>query len=964
MVRTPRLTAWLGLAALLLVATSSAQAQLTGLWEFDNAGNLGLATVGNDLVFSGDAPTHSASLADDFANSLSGVITTAAATNANRIQATHGISPNGGGSFVNRYTIVTDIFSPVGSRDSWRTIYQTSTSNSNDGEYFIRPENNLMGVGDLGYSSSEIDETAWTRLVLSVDLTKEGGDVVAYTNGSLFYTHPGNPGVDGRFSLDPTMFFFTDNDGDNAPLNVGVLAIYGSALSAFDVQQLGGPGDPILSVFETQVLDLTVNRDDGTVMITNNTNSTQTIKGYSILSAAGSLSEPDAVFLADSDSSWIQFTAPGAVTDLSEGHLTTGTALGVGNSISLSDGAWSKYYVEDTDITFEYIDGAGVVQTGNVAFTGTTFPNPFLKGDLNFDGIVDGLDWGVYVAQLGNSFTGLSASQAYRFGDFNNDGINGHSDFVEFKNAFDAANGAGAFLAMLGGTQVPEPGSIVLLATVGIVACGYRLKRRAWSVVAAAIACVFVFAGQANAQLVGLWEFNNAGNLGLATVGNNLIFEGEVPTFSASLADDHAFSLTGVITTATPAPSNRIRADHNISPNGGGQFVNQYTIVTDIFSPVGSRNSWRTIYQTNTANANDGDYFISPADQLGVAALTYSANPIDETAWTRLAITVDLAASGNDVHTYLDGVLHHTHAPDQPLDGRHSLDPFLYLFTDEDGENFPLNVGMVAMFDGALTPFQVGQLGKAGDPIAFVPEPTLTLKVTKGSGNVRIVNESGFALAQPINFYEIVSGDGAGGDGLLTTVGWNSLSNQTGLTPGIEAVDGPDLGDTAGDSQGETWDQGGGSGVDRLTEAFLLGSTAFADGYSVNLGNVYTGGAGGAENLSFNFAFADGTLRSGLVEYVTSGAVPGDYNGDGFVNAADYALWRDTRGATVAAGTGADGSGNGTVGDEDYTYWYNRFGNPGGSGSGALAANVPEPSSLVLVVACAGLVAVGVRRRG
>ena len=59
-------------------------------------------TVGNDLTFEGDSPTHSPALADDGAKSLSGVITTAAANSINRISADHGISPNGGGSFVNQ----------------------------------------------------------------------------------------------------------------------------------------------------------------------------------------------------------------------------------------------------------------------------------------------------------------------------------------------------------------------------------------------------------------------------------------------------------------------------------------------------------------------------------------------------------------------------------------------------------------------------------------------------------------------------------------------------------------------------------------------------------------------------------------------------------------------------------------------------------------------------------------------
>ena len=54
-------------------------------------------------------------------------------------------------------------------------------------------------------------------------------------------------------------------------------------------------------------------------------------------------------------------------------------------------------------------------------------------------------------------------------------------------------------------------------------------------------------------------------------------------------------------------------------------------------------------------------------------------------------------------------------------------------------------------------------------------------------------------------------------------------------------------------------------------------------------------------------------------------AIPGDYNFDGAVDAADYVAWRKG----VAAG--------------DYPTWRANFGEPGGSGS---AANLPPPSAV------------------
>ena len=77
--------------------------------------------------------------------------------------------------------------------------------------------------------------------------------------------------------------------------------------------------------------------------------------------------------------------------------------------------------------------------------------------------------------------------------------------------------------------------------------------------------------------------------------------------------------------------------------------------------------------------------------------------------------------------------------------------------------------------------------------------------------------------------------------------------------------------------------------------------------------------------------------------------VPGDYNGDGVVNAADYTVWRDTNGSTVDAGTGADGDGSGMVDEIDYEFWVSNFGNGSGNGaSSGQGANVPEPATILL----------------
>jgi hypothetical protein len=119
--------------------------------------------------------------------------------------------------------------------------------------------------------------------------------------------------------------------------------------------------------------------------------------------------------------------------------------------------------------------------------------------------------------------------------------------------------------------------------------------------------------------------------------------------------------------------------------------------------------------------------------------------------------------------------------------------------------------------------------------------------------------------------------------------------------------------------------------------------------YAQKIGEVLAGGepastaivpttlsAGHVHALTALVTRGDGvTVRTTNIATILTAALPGDYNGDGTVDAADYVLWRknDSRQA-------------------GYDLWRARFGQTTHSGSGVSAnAAVPEPHTLIMLVA-------------
>ena len=122
---------------------------------------------------------------------------------------------------------------------------------------------------------------------------------------------------------------------------------------------------------------------------------------------------------------------------------------------------------------------------------------------------------------------------------------------------------------------------------------------------------------------------------------------------------------------------------HGAAANGGGAYVNQYTLIYDIYVPFGA---WRSLLQTG-ANTSDGDLFINPSGAVGISG-TYEGN-VTEATWHRLALAIDLSGPGQApvLTKFIDGVkVGNQTGGLSARDGRFALDVSALLFADNDGD--------------------------------------------------------------------------------------------------------------------------------------------------------------------------------------------------------------------------------------------------------------------------------------
>ncbi|QDU57793.1 PEP-CTERM sorting domain-containing protein [Aeoliella mucimassa] len=658
-------------------------------------------------------------------------------------------------------------------------------------------------------------------------------------------------------------------------------------------------------------LRLSVDRDTGDVMLSNNTGSTVEFAGLGLLSGNGAWNPEAWTSITDtydsdgtigSDDSWMEIVD--SQEELSEATLSTGT-IAQGQSISLGSALW-RQFPSEADLSFEYLVAGDADATKGImevvdsdSSNGST---TYEYGDYNFDGVIDALDWPTQRDGYKSDLTGLSVAEAYYQGDFDGDGDNDIDDLLAFKEVFIANNSAAAFAALPQANSVPEPTTLALFGLVLAGFCCGRKMRRGLALVACVLTVFTLSANVATAQSA----------ISINFIGNGVAVDG--PAGQVNSTNWNNFS--GNLGSSTLVDQNGISTGAGVSWHSattwsaGPEDTEEAKLLRGFLDDNGATGMNVEIADIPAATYDVTVYFNTDSGDGTVGLFDMDINGTNYTTSGAFAISSGMIDSGNSITASgLSGLL--------TLSSPARTNP---------------GISNIAGIEITASSF----LSEA--------ETALTLEIDPTSGLAQIVNDTTIAAAVPMEYYEISSSNNS-----LNEAGWSPLD--------------------AGPGDADGWEVLGGASNGFLSEFHLTGSQSLEAGQSMFLGAAYQAGAG-EQPVEFLYRNAvSGLMRTGNVEFTTvvAPSLDGDFNGDGIVNLGDYTVWRDNLGSPEGDLLSGNGNGSGTVDSDDYDLWKANFGNVSGGASGSLAASsvVPEPSSMLMLTVLGTIaLVVGAQRKG
>ncbi len=705
-------------------------------------------------------------------------------------------------------------------------------------------------------------------------------------------------------------------------------------------------------------LTATVNRGSGNLSIVNNTGEAIHFTSYTVTSGASALKPASWLSIQDNyvgvgagkldTDPWI-VTAPtqpypafaGTLAE-SESGFDGATLASSGASFNLGN-LWARSPFEDVQVQFTLVGGGTLTLAPQ--FTGAAIA----MGDFNADGNLNVADYLTLREHMHTDLTPLALTRIenYGMGDLTGDSLVNHADFVAFRTSFIQVNGPGAFAAMMAG--VPEPSGVVLvglgpLASILVRRRGRRTVRsmstngspthvfveatfpeeratmrrtrsRCIPKLYAGLAAIvgLVLSADARAQLVTGWGLDT-------TLANATLTEGAAGSFAvttptgnagprASLASPFAFAnagdvvqLSGTVTLQNAPGNQQFRFGlYNNNGHATGTLAGGAWSGADVTGwlgymvQIGGGGGNDSVKGRTGAGAgvwlsNTDSYVVG--DGPGGAASPPAATPYNFS----LTLMRTGATSVQADYSFVGGAVNRSGS-----------------FTDAVGASANL-----ASFNavGFLLNGNTGS-GDFSNVTVDVPE-LLRLRVNTMTGYASIAGDPSATIA--MNYYEIGSAASS-----LTPATWMSL-------------------DGAAPASTTSWEKAGGAAATILSETNLLGTLGLGpQSGPAALGKAFS--IGGTQDLVFRYGLPDGTLQTGLVEYV-SGGPAADFNLDGRVDGADFLVWQRGVGSAFAAA--------------DLTAWRNGYG-----ATAAVPAidAVPEPASTVVALLAIAVCAAAFRRQ-
>ena len=712
---------------------------------------------------------------------------------------------------------------------------------------------------------------------------------------------------------------------------------------------------------DTPVLNATVNRTTGNISLENVGTGDAEISEISITSAFGGLDPINWTSIAgnydtsggtsdgsvDNNDPWARLVE--TTTELKEKEFSGGDGgmIAIAQTVDLGDNAWVKSVTEDVKVVVEFADGSTPFVLVN--YVGGPNSASYQRSDLNFDGSIDATDWPLLRDQLFVDLGTTSQAVAYQSGDLTGDLKTNFADFNRFKSDFNAANGVGAFEAMV--ASVPEPTSLALLV-IGVLGVSLSRKRRETGL--CKIACLLLVA------------------LTAATVAPSTTYAAQSVDFTTFAVDDYPLidsSRFNFVTYTTT--TNSAVLDVSSNPHffhGGPSILNKR--ITGTINP-GADNDYiglalgytagdttKPIGMAGTADFLLLDWKFDNSSQDMLDDVTLAGPPTfqffhDSTAGKEASRGLAISRiTGTPTGDELWGHVNSNNAgafDDNPLGGVAELQRGTSLaftgYVKRQDHVFDITytptqitvkidgfeeINLSGSFpDGVLGLYSMDQNPQFGAPtysnfrISDLDE-LLTATVNTLSGSVTLTN----LTSAPIDLsgYALESASSS-----LDFSTWNSLQDQ-------------DLaGFDAGNGTGNGWEESTGSSDLVLVEANLDTTSVLAAGASISLGAAFD--TSGSQDLVFTYNEPNDLITTGLVSYVST-VENANFDGDADVDGADFLTWQRGfgTGTTLAQG---DANASGSVDGADLAIWQSQH---GATGLLSGVQSVPEPSSALLLV--------------